>query len=77
MKEIKPPKNIIQVNSLKELKKIVEEKFNIKWFEFRYILYDYYSRLMKGNINFLRDIIIVQGELQTKHISLAIMWAEI
>ena len=68
---------MIQISSLKELKKFVEEKFKIQWFEFRYILYDYYSHLIRDGINFVRDIIIVQDKLQIKHIPLAIMWAEI
>lgn len=77
MQEIKQPNKIIQINSLEELKKFVEEYFKIQWFEFRYILYDHYSHLMKDKINFVRDIIIVQDKLQVKYIPLAIMWAEI
>jgi len=77
MTEIKSPENIIQISSLEELKKFGEEKLNIKWFEFKYVLYNYYSHLMRDKVNFVRDIIIVQDKLQTKHISLAIMWAEI
>jgi len=77
MVKISPPKNMIQLGSLEELKKFMEEKFNIQWFEFKYILYDYYSHLMRDKINFVRNIIIVQDKLQTKHIPLAIMWAEI
>lgn len=77
MQEIKWPQKIIQINSLEELNKFVEEKMKTQWMEFRYILYDYYSHLMRDKINFVRDIIIVQDKLQVKHIPLAILWAEI